>query len=648
MSDTVQPFRFSPRPNRAHEIRWREWGREAFAEARKVDRPVLLSISGVWCHWCHVMDETTYSDPEVIRLINGNFVPVRVDTDQRPDVNERYNLGGWPTTALLSPDGELMGGGTYIPPDQMVPWLEEVIEAWGDGRAEIGRRLAERRRLLEARAPAEARPGRLDIDIYHGVLRSLRDSFDDRHAGFGRGAKFPLVEAIELAMDGYVTTRDDDLRDIFARSLEAMVDGGMYDHVEGGFFRYSTTRDWSVPHYEKMLEDNAALLGALLKAVQIVGPPKLRGAAEDVVRFLNEVLYQDEDGVYAGSQDADEEYYRLDIRERRERKAPAVDRNVYVNWNADLVRALVEASWILDVVDHLQRAIAVMNFLLDRAYDEGRGMAHFLPAPPTAVTRVDAPSQQGTSLPVPPGRPEMWKPQLWGLLADQVASGRALVRLHHGTGDDRWLVTAERLADFILEELRASDGGFHDLRLDRQAPGELARPRLTLEANARAARFLLELAATTLDQERAERYRREAVTALSRFADTHRGHGVMAAGYALAVADALRPWTVVTIIGHRRDARTVELEDVSWAAYRPQTVIRLLDPTEKVDVMEALGFGRDPDPRAYVCVGTRCLAPVSESSVLREILEKEGARGVVDGPVRMLEDQTVSTPMRPA
>ncbi|MHB8926138.1 MAG: thioredoxin domain-containing protein [Bacillota bacterium] len=635
MSVTVQPFRFSPRPNRAHEIRWREWGREALDEAGKADRPVLLSISGVWCHWCHVMDETSYSDPEVIKLINESFVPVRVDTDQRPDVNERYNLGGWPTTAVLSPDGELMGGGTYIPPDQMVPWLEGVVETWRDEHEDMGRRLAERRRAV-ARTPATAQPGHLDADIYRHVIRSLRDSFDDRHAGFGRGAKFPLVEAIELAMDGYVTTRDDDLRNIFARTIAAMVDGGLYDHVEGGFFRYSTTRDWSVPHYEKMLEDNAALLGALLDAVRIVGTPKLRGAARDVVRFLNEVLYQPPYGVYAGTQDADEEYYRLDIKERRQRKAPAIDRNVYVNWNADLVRVLVEASWVLDVVDHLQRAIAVMDFLLDHAYAEDRGMAHYLPAPPTAVVRNDAPSEQGASLPVAPSGRGMWKPQLWGLLTDQVSSGRALVRLYHSTGDDRWLKTAERLADFILKDFRAPDGGFRDLRPDREAPGELARPKVALEGNARAARFLLELAATVLDEERAERYRREAVSALGRFADTYRDYGVMASGYALAVADALRPWTVVTIIGDRRDARTAELKDVAWAAYRPQTVIRLLDPVEKAEVTEALGFGRDPDPRAYVCVGTKCLAPVSESSVLRGILEKEAVREVAEGPVTRL------------
>jgi hypothetical protein len=593
------------------------------------------------------MDERTYSEPEVIKLVNEHFIPVRVDTDQRPDVNERYNLGGWPTTALLSPDGRVMGGGTYVPPEQMVPWLKRVVEAWRDGREEIERQLAERRapRTTARGAPLAAVPAaprdesrgeRLSMDIYGDVLRIIKKSFDDEHAGFGRATKFPMVEAIELAMDGYVTTRDEDLRDIFARSLEAMADGGMFDHVEGGFFRYSTTRDWSVPHFEKMLEDNAALLDAVLGAVRIVGTPKLYGVAEDVVRFLDDVLYQKDFGVYAGTQDADEEYYSLDRKERAERRAPAIDRNIYVNWNADVVRAMVDASWVLDRIDHLTRAVEVMDFLLEHAHDRGHGMAHYLPAPPQRVVRLDAPSQFGASIPEPPEGRRNWKPQLWGLLADQVACGRALLRLYHASGNDRWLKTAGDLADLVIADLAAPGGGFYDLRPDPEAPGELARPRLSLDGNARAARFLLELVAVITDEAKAEEYRRQAVAALGRFTGSYRDHGVMAAGYALAVAEAIRPWTVVTIIGDRRNERTTALEDVTWAAFRPQKAIRLLDPVEKADEIEAIGFGRDPDPRAYVCVGTRCLPPVADSSILRGILEKESVREVADGPVKML------------
>ena len=139
MSDTE--FHFSPRANRAHEIGWRAWSDDAFADAQRADKPILLGISAVWCHWCHVMDETSYSDDDVIRLINERFVPIRVDNDQRPDVNLRYNMGGWPTTAFLTPDGEIIHGGTYVPPEQMRSYVVQVADVWRDKREELAQRV---------------------------------------------------------------------------------------------------------------------------------------------------------------------------------------------------------------------------------------------------------------------------------------------------------------------------------------------------------------------------------------------------------------------------------------------------------------------------------------------------------------------------
>src|SRR2546423_6417413 len=147
-------FRFSPRPNRAAGTGGGPWGEKALQEAQVADKPVLLAISAVWCHWCHVMDETSYSDPEVIRLINERYVPIRVDNDERPDVNRRYNMGGWPTTAFLTPDGEIVHGGTYVPPDAMRSSLAQVADLWSTRRSELGQRVAElREKELEARAP---------------------------------------------------------------------------------------------------------------------------------------------------------------------------------------------------------------------------------------------------------------------------------------------------------------------------------------------------------------------------------------------------------------------------------------------------------------------------------------------------------------
>ena len=165
-------FRFSPRPNRASDIGWRDWGEKAFQEAQVADKPILLAISAVWCHWCHVMDETSYSDPEVIRTINERYVPIRVDNDERPDVNRRYNMGGWPTTAFLTPDGEIVHGGTYIPPDAMRSYVAQVAEVWRDRRTEIAQRVAEvREKNKEERAP---KPGDLSLVVSACILRDLQ------------------------------------------------------------------------------------------------------------------------------------------------------------------------------------------------------------------------------------------------------------------------------------------------------------------------------------------------------------------------------------------------------------------------------------------------------------------------------------------
>src|SRR5512142_1702064 len=162
----MAPFHFSPRPNRANEIHWHEWTPDSFEKAKREDRPILLGISAVWCHWCHVMDETTYSDPEVIQLVNERYIPIRVDNDERPDVNRRYNLGGWPTTAFLTPDGELLTGGTYIPPAQMNGYLTQVSDAYTHSKDQILQKVAEingkREQSLQARATP---PGRLDPEI---------------------------------------------------------------------------------------------------------------------------------------------------------------------------------------------------------------------------------------------------------------------------------------------------------------------------------------------------------------------------------------------------------------------------------------------------------------------------------------------------
>src|SRR5918911_846928 len=186
-------FHFSPRPNRAAEIKWRDWSPDAFEEARQQDKPILLSISAVWCHWCHVMDETTYSSQPVIDLLNSEYVPVRVDNDVRPDINQRYNMGGWPTTAFLTPQGDILTGATYLPADQMVDALARVASYYRQNKPEIVARVLEGRKRAGTVVASSA--GRLDEGLVDRILGNVESSYDPTYGGFGNAPKFPHTDA---------------------------------------------------------------------------------------------------------------------------------------------------------------------------------------------------------------------------------------------------------------------------------------------------------------------------------------------------------------------------------------------------------------------------------------------------------------------
>ncbi len=288
-------FHFSPRPNRAHEIRWRPWGPQAFQQAQQEDKPILLGISAVWCHWCHVMDETSYSDEQIIQFINERFVPVRVDNDQRPDVNARYNMGGWPTTAFLTPDGEVLAGMTYVPPDQLRQVLDQLSTYYRENREEIGQKVEEARQRHRQAAAETGGQGAPSDQIFQDVLAAINDVYDPVHGGFGSQPKFPHTESIDLLLYAHLRRNDPDLLHMARKTLEQMAGGGVFDHVWGGFFRYATNSDWSVPHFEKMLEDNANLLRNLLRLFHLLADllPVLLVVGAELVEHLAELVGRD-------------------------------------------------------------------------------------------------------------------------------------------------------------------------------------------------------------------------------------------------------------------------------------------------------------------------------------------------------------------
>src|SRR5579859_1532831 len=211
-------FHFSPRPNRATEIRWQPWSAGAFELARRTGRPILLSISAVWCHWCHVMDETSYSNPGVIELINREYVPIRVDNDVRPDINQRYNMGGWPTTAFLTPAGDILTGATYMPPDQMADALARVASYYHANQTEIASKALEGRKRAATGVARSA--GELDSASVEEVLEAVGSAYDPQYGGFGSAPKFPQTDAILLLLEQSLLRGDPALGQMAASTLE--------------------------------------------------------------------------------------------------------------------------------------------------------------------------------------------------------------------------------------------------------------------------------------------------------------------------------------------------------------------------------------------------------------------------------------------
>jgi uncharacterized protein len=320
LRDCVSPYLRSA----AHQpVNWHEWGDEAFARAKSEDKPVLLDIGAVWCHWCHVIDRESYENPEIAKIINENFVAVKVDRDERPDVDSRYQAaigalsgqGGWPLTGFLLPDGKPFYGGTYFPPDDQGgrPGLRRLLLAVADSyrnkRTDLERAANS---LADAVAQAESfsgARGNFDLKVVDEQIQSISKLFDARNGGFGQSPKFPHSSAIELLLERYQETHDKHLLEIVETTLEKMARGGVYDQLAGGFHRYSVDERWLVPHFEKMSYDNSELLRNYLHGWQVTQNPLFREIAEGIIGWVNDVLSDQRSGGFYASQDAD---YSLD------------------------------------------------------------------------------------------------------------------------------------------------------------------------------------------------------------------------------------------------------------------------------------------------------------------------------------------------
>jgi uncharacterized protein YyaL (SSP411 family) len=335
LKDSASPYLRSA----AHQpIDWHEWGDAAFACAKSADKPILLDIGAVWCHWCHVIDRESYENAEIAKIINEHFVAVKVDRDERPDVDSRYQSavsaisgqGGWPLTGFLLSDGKPFFGGTYFPPEDQMgrPGFRRVLLAVADSyrnkRAELERAANS---LADAVSQAEVFTGAradFDLGVVDAQTKSITQLFDIKNGGFGRAPKFPHSSAIDLIVERYQQTKEKHLLAMAETTLEKMARGGVYDQLAGGFHRYSVDERWLVPHFEKMSYDNSELLKNYLHGWQATQNPFLRETAEGIIGWVNEVLSDQENGGFYASQDAD---YSLD------------DDGDYFTWKLDELRA---------------------------------------------------------------------------------------------------------------------------------------------------------------------------------------------------------------------------------------------------------------------------------------------------------------------
>lgn len=566
-----------------NKIQWLDWGKESFDMARTLGKPILLDITGSWCHWCHVMDNTSYSDPAVIDLVKKNFIAVRVDTDKRPDVNRRYNMGGWPTTAFLDSEGKIITGGTYIPPEQLREALRSVHEFYGRNKGKIGSKLQPRRISQGKNEP-------LSDKITKDIATTIAVNFDIDYGGFGFEPKFPHTEALDYALLRYRYHGEKEMLTVVTKTLDNMGNGGIYDQVEGGFFRYSTTRDWSIPHFEKMAEDNAKLLAVYLHAFQLTSKTLYRDRAEGILRYTNANLSDSERGGFFGSQDADEEYYKLSLPERKIRKPPAVDKTLYTNYNAQLISSFLLSSVILERPELGKFGLKSLDHILTLPADGGLPFHYWR-------------EEEGV--------------KLKGLLIDYGSLLQSLLDAYEYSGKRAYLGKARVIADDAISRLNdKTSGGFYDIPLEDSNLGELKMRDKPIDENSLMANALLRLSWLLEKTD----YATVAGNALSLFNADYERYGVTGASYALALDSYINGPIGITIIASLNSKDSNSFRNRALRLYPGRRYVRYLDPAKDSEQITRLGFEAEKAPTVYVCAGKTCGPPLNDPLAIESTL----------------------------
>jgi len=678
-------------------VRWHEWSAEAFALAAREDKPVLLDIGAVWCHWCHVMDRESYEDASLAEVINEHFVAVKVDRDERPDVDSRYQAavqamsgqGGWPLTAILTPDGRPFFGGTYFPRDDRYgrPGFERVLrtlaDVWkskrGDALETAGSVLA----AIEHGESFSGRGGSLGLELIDKLATSAVNQFDPRNGGFGTQPKFPHPAALDLLIDLASRTGNEAAKQAAAVTLSKMAAGGIYDHLGGGFHRYSVDDRWVVPHFEKMLYDNAELLKNYVHAFQSFVDPEFARVAKDIVRWMDEWLTDRELGGFYASQDADVsldddgDYFTWTLEEaaavltENEMAVAGVyfdigelgdmhhnpKKNVlHMKYTVDEVAQRLSRS--VDEVRHdlesakkklyearLQRTTPFVdktvytswNALAVSAYLEASQVLQLATPRDFALKTLDRILREGWSAEaglahvIAYSDQQQARQRVAGVLDDYAFLVHACVDAWQATGEMRYYTVAMEIGEAMVARFYdATGGGFFDTETSTgEVLGALVARRKPLQdtptpaGNPSAAAALLRLEALSGRED----FREKAEDTLEHFGGIVEHFGLYAGTYGLALARLLLAPVQVVVIGS--DEHAPHLAAMATARYavnksvialrREQVLAENLPPV-LTETLPALPMLREQGSFAVVCQGNSCKPPIRDAEgLLREL-----------------------------
>ena len=604
-----EAFRFSPRPHSAQEIPWRTWSVETFAEAQARNRPILLCITAAWSQWSHLMDERAYSDDTVQYLVKTDFVPVRVDAAERPDVDRRYNRGGWPTTAFLTPEGELMAGATYIPVQEMRDFLVELAEEYRKNRDSIREKLGA---LEQKRREAEASERAVDRVLTPAIpaesVASITAAFDRVNGGLGDAPKFTHTEALGFALEWCQHTLDYDLAALVKHSLDIMALSNLFEREDGVFFRFANDAQWENPERECTLEENAALVSLYMEAAHVFREGSFAQTGARVLQFMVEKLRDPTTGAFYGGFFAPEAYYRLPAPQRSTYGETCIDPVVHAKENALAAQAFLDAYRTTEDTAYGDHAAAILSHLWQAMWDNERGMARNWNGACDLVGAAYG----------------------WGWLPDQATAARAFVQAYETTGERDYLNRAQAVAEHILRVHHdPATGGFWDSAPEFAAAwgderaetplGLLAQRQEVMADTAAVAELLIRLWRLTGN----ERYRTIAQTALANYAESFKYFGHFGAPYGQAVDRLLRAPTHILVVGARTAPAAQALFQQALRIHTPAQIVQWLDPERDPDLLNTLGIKPDDTtPVARVYGGEEEVAQAATPAELATVFEQ--------------------------